>query len=100
MNNSNDFIKWALLILVIVLFGPFLIKSILILIGLFILIVVFLVIWGSIKIKSNINKFKNNYGDLKNKYNDFINFDDYQENKTNHNSDYIDAEYSERKDSE
>lgn len=100
MNNSNDFIKIALLILIIVLFGPFLIKSILIFIGLLILIVLVLIIWGSIKIKMNINKFKNKYNDFQNKFDDFMSFDDYQENKTNHNEDYIDAEYSERKERE
>lgn len=93
MNNSNEFIKLAILILLIILFGPFLLKSILIFIGLLILIVVVLIIWGSIKIRTNVNKYKN-------KYTDFVSFDEYQENKTNHNSDYIDAEYSERKERE
>lgn len=87
MNNSNnDIFKYIILILIILIFGPFLIKSLLIFIALFLLLILGFIIWAFFKfrkVKIQINHFDDN--------------SNRKIHSEHNNDDYIDAEYSERK---
>ncbi len=82
---NNNILKYAILFLIVLICGPFLIRSLLIFIALFLLLILSLIIWAYFKFRKVKMQFRD--------------FDNYSQNTTHskNNQDYIDAEYSERK---